>query len=59
MYTNSSNALFAIDINEVTGVNNEICHDILTNESTYALYFIPTGFQVYACNIIIKQHLFV
>ena len=39
IYTNSSNALYVININEVRGVNHEICHchDIFTNASSYAL----------------------
>ena len=49
------NYLQLTDINEVRGVNHGICHDIIMNAGTYALEFIPTGFQIYALKIILKH----
>ena len=46
------------DINEVRGVNHELCYDIFMNASMYALEFLPIGFQIYTGKIIIKYCFF-
>ena len=54
-HTNSSKAVRIINIIDFTAAKHETCHRIFINASKYMLYFIPIGFQIYACNVIVKH----